>query len=136
MKEAASDMEKDGIVTLMNDLKGRRKALRKAEHSRKRRWRRKNTRQGFYRDPYGTVKKILSPKCQLVPNVSREKLEDYISQVVSDANRDIPLGPLEGLEPAREPEVPFKECNLQKSQLEDVVKTRRNASKPGPNQIP
>ena len=82
------------------------------------------------------MKKILSPRSNAVPNVSLDMLNNYISEVVRDTDREVPLGPLEGLEPPEEPTIPFKECNLQLAQLNDLVKTRRNASKPGPNQIP
>ena len=82
---------------LLDAEKERRRTLKRAENTRKKRWRRKKTRERFYQDPFKTVKDVLSPKTNVQPDVSVEKLNKYVEEVVSDTYRDIPLGPLEGL---------------------------------------
>ena len=51
----------------MDIEKEKRKTLKRAENSRKKRWRRKNTRRSFWHceDPFGTVKEILSPRSRV-----------------------------------------------------------------------
>ena len=53
-----------------------------------------------------------------------------------DEDRDTPLGDLDGLPELENPQVNFDNSKLNLSRLEIVLSKKRNASRPGPNQIP
>ena len=133
---SCSEEEKTGIAFLQDELKSKLRALRTAESSRKRRWKRKTLRSRFFKDPFGAARDVLSPRVKSEPEVSKEKLNDFIRAVGSDNNRDVPLGPLDGLNDFQVQveafdDRPFSFCFFQR-----ILKKKRNASKPGPNQIP
>lgn len=136
LSKANSEEEEAGIICLVDDQKSQRRNLRKAENTRKKRWRRKNMRKNFFRNPFGMAKEILSPRTSSQPEVSLEVLDAYIAEVARDELRETTLGPLEGLNDAKHPKVKFNESNLQERHLFNIIKKKRNASRPGPNQIP
>ena len=137
LKSAVDEEEELGYMCILDDLKGQRRKLVKSEHSRKRRWKRKHCRSKFYRDPFGVAKEVMEPKGKSVPlDVSKEVLDQYVKTVASDELRDVDLAPLEGLNDILVPEVPFKEGQFPKALFEQILKKKRNKSKPGPNKIP
>ena len=56
---ADSDDERGGILLVRCDLIEKKRKLRKAENSRKARWRKKRARQSFYNDPYKASREVL-----------------------------------------------------------------------------
>ena len=135
-KRVSSDEERTGICSLVDEYRVRLKNLRQAECSRKRRWRRKNTRSRFFKDPYGVARSVLSPKVVSQPNVPQEELDRYLLPLSRDVQRDVPLGDLQGLPNLPEVKTCFNEKPLHRSLLNSIVKHKRNASRPGVNGIP
>ena len=134
--KASSEDEKAGISCIQAELKAKWKALRTAEYNRKRRWRRRKLRSTFFKDPFKVAKEILSPKISSEPAVSKETLDDFLKETYSDEKRDIPLGELKGLPELTHPTGEFDNSKLSIFKLQNVLKKKRNASRPGPNQIP
>ena len=79
---------------------------------------------------------MITPKVKSGLSVPKSVLNEFIEKVASDANRIVPFEDLDELD-----EVPvnigkFHLENFKISELSLVVKRKRNASQPGPNQIP
>ena len=91
----------------MDAEKERRRTLKRAENIRKKRWRRKKKQQQCFRDPFGTVKEILSPRSNVQPDVSEELLNRYLAETVGDKERDVTLGQLDNLPEIGAPEIEF-----------------------------
>ena len=137
MKAAVNEEEELGFLCILDELKEERKKLVKAEHSRKRRWKRKHCRGKFYRDPFGVAREVLEPKEKSVPlDVSKEVLDQYVEEVSKDDLRDVDLTPLEGLNDILMPEFPFQKGQFPRSLFDQLLKRKRNKSSPGPNKIP
>ena len=135
-KRVGSDEERSALAALVSEYRDKLSKLRRAENSRKRRWRRKNTRSRFFKDPFGVAREVLTPKVLSQPTVSHSVLDHHLKSLSRDDRRDVPLGELPGL-----PEFPralttFDEKPLQYRFLGMVVKKKRNASRPGVNGIP
>ena len=128
--------EKGGLLLAREDLLDRRRTLRRAETKRKRRWKRGNIRQKFYSDPYRTCKEILSESVNAPLRASQDTINDYVKKVASDPLKHVDLGPLDGLPDAPLPNVPFNEEKFKFSDFKYILRKTRNASRPGPNQIP
>ena len=133
LNKAKTEEESEGIKELLGSQRAKRKMLKKAENSRKKRWRRKNMKNNFQKNPFGIVKDILSRKSRCHPEVSVETLNVFLEEVTKDELRDSPLGPLEGLGNIKEPTVKFKENNLQERYLMEIVK--KNATPQNQAQI-
>ena len=130
------ECEKGGLLLVREELLDKRRALRRAENKRKRRRKRGNIRKRFYSDPYRTCKEILSDSSNVPLKVCPQTINKYVQEVASDPLKHVDLGLLEGLPEAPLPEVPFNEEKLKFSEFKYTLKKKRNASKPGPNQIP
>ena len=63
-------------------------------------------------------------------------LDGYLKEVCSDEQREVPLRELEGLPELQSPGKAFDNSKFTMSRLQNVMRKKRNASKPGPNQIP
>ena len=59
------------LVCLMDELKKRRRVLRSGEHSRKRRWHRKQLQHCFFKDPFKIAKEVITPKVKSEPMVPK-----------------------------------------------------------------
>ena len=82
-----SDVNKHGaLVCLMDELKKRRRVLRSAEDSRKRRWRRK------------PAKKVITPKVKSELKLPKSVLNEFIHKVPSDPDRTVALWDLDGID--------------------------------------
>ena len=57
MKSCSDESRYGALVCLMGELKKRRQVLKSAEHSRKKRWHRKQLQDCFFKDPFKTAKK-------------------------------------------------------------------------------
>ena len=136
MKVCSEEDKYTALVELMEELKKKRRILRAAEHSRKKRWHRKQVQRRFFQDPFKAAKEVLSPKVKSEPKVPKSVLNKYIQKVRQDPERTIPLGELEGLPDIDANMASFNSDKFKTSDLYQVVKKKRNASQPGPNQIP
>ena len=135
-KRASSDDERAGIDLLQEDCRDRLKGLRRAECSRKRRWKRRSVRSKFFKDPFRVARDVLSPRVMSSPDVSKAELNDYVKSVASDKHRDVPLGDLEGLPNLDLKLSPFNNKPFSKGAYQRMLKKKRNGSKPGCNKIP
>ena len=131
-----NDEERGGLLLVRSELIDKKRQLRRAENSRKRRWRRRKAQKRFWNDPYKASKEILSDKVHVPLNVEKEVIDDYVRNVASDPLRDVDLGVLEGLPEAARPTVDFDNSRFSFAEFNQVVRRRRTASKPGPNKIP
>ena len=93
-------------------------------------------RSNFYKDPFKVAREVLAPKIHKEPAVSKEVLDGYLKEVCSDEQREVPLRELEGLPELQSPGKAFDNSKFMMSRLQNVLRKKRNASKPGPNQIP
>ena len=135
-KRVSSDEQRTAVAALVSEHRDRLNTFRKAEHNRKRRWRRKNTRSRFYKDPFGVAKEVLSPKVFSQPTVSQAQLDIHVSSICRDEQREVPLGDLPGLPAFSGATSSFDNKPLNRNVLNLIVKRKRNASKPGVNGIP
>ena len=135
-KRVASDDEKSAIASLVSEYRDKLSNIRKAECSRKKRWRRKNLRSRFFKDPYGVARDVLSPKVFSQPTISQLDLDSHIGSICHDDMRDIPLGDLPGLPEPPVANTPFDDEPFHYQVLNMIVKNKRNASRPGVNGIP
>ena len=135
MKSCSDENEYGALVCLMDKLKKRRRVLRSAEHSRKRRWRRKQLQNCFFKDPFKTANEVTTPKVKSEPKFPKSVLNGFTQKVASDPDRTT-LGDLDGLDDISMNIGKFNSEKFRISELSQVVKKKRNVSQPGPNQIP
>ena len=104
---ADTDEERGGLLLVRSELIEKKRSLRTAENSWKARWRRKKAKQTFYSDPYKACHEVLIGSNKARLRVSNDVMDEFVSEVASDPLRKVDLGPLEGLPPARDPEISF-----------------------------
>ena len=131
----SDDAEKDGLTLLQDEHRVTLRALRKAECSRKRRWRRRNARRRFYLDPFSAAREVLSPRCSVEPVFSQEELDEYLTSTTGDPNKDVPLGSFDDLPAFDRVLKPFDTSKLSFKALHILTKKKRNGSLPGLNQL-
>ena len=135
-KNSQSDDERAGIDLLQDECKSKIRDLKRAECSRKRRWRRRKLRAKFFKDPYEVARNVLKPKVSCQPEVSKEILNQYVLNASSDPSRNVPLGNLDDL-PVFDKELSrFDNSPFCFNNFLYLLKHKRNGSKPGPNKIP
>ena len=93
-RSALSEDERLGFTCVVDDLKERRRSLRRAENSRKKRWRRRKERARFYENPYQFSKNLLQPRVKASLNVSSATIDEYAKGVATDVLREQELGEL------------------------------------------
>ena len=97
--EGCSDENGYGaLVCLINNLKKGRQVLRSAEHSRNRRWCRKQLQHSFFKHLFKTAKDMIAPKVKSEPKVSKSMLNEFFQKVALNPNRTVPLRDLDGLD--------------------------------------
>ena len=135
-KKASSDDERAGIDLLEDECRSQIRNLKRAECSRKRRWRRRTLRAKFYKDPYEVARNVLKPKVVCQPSVSKETLNNFVHDASSDPNHNVPLGDLDDLPDFSINLKPFDTSPFCFNNFLHLLKRKRNGSKPGPNKIP
>ena len=131
-----SDEERAGIDLLQDECRSRLRILKKAECTRKRRWRRRTLRAKFFKDPYEVARNVLKPKVVCQPTVSKEALNNFVRNASSDPSRNVPLGDLKDLPNFDKDLKPFDATPFSFNVFLRLLKRKRNGSKPGPNKIP
>ena len=135
--KSAPHTERYALDQLLEERKGVRNRLRRAENARKRRAERRKLRTNFYQNPFKAAKEMLSPRVSTQLSVSKSVLDEYVHEVASDPERDKELGDLPGL-----PDVPsgtpvrLSNRSFSGSHFKGILKRKKSASKPGPNKIP
>ena len=135
-RRAENDEERAGIDLLEDECRSRLRVLKKAECTRKRRWRRRTLRAKFFKDPYEVARNVLKPKVICQPSVSKESLNNFVRGASSDPSRDVPLGDLEDLPNFDRDLKAFDVSPFSFNLFLRLLKRKRNGSKPGPNKIP
>ena len=134
--KSCSDENKYGmLVCLKDELKKRRQVFRSAEHSRKRRWCRKQLQHCFFKDPFKTAKEVITPKVKSEPKVPKSVFNEFIQKAASDQDKTVPLGDLDGLDDISINIHKFNSEKFKISKLSQMAKKKRNASQLGLNQI-
>ena len=136
LKQTKDEDQVTSLLFLRDDLKVQRKVARRAENSRKRRWKRKKLREKFYQNPFQVGKEILAEKSRASLKVEKEVINAYVKEVASDPLREIDLGNLDGLPDVVPPSIAFNSKKFSFEEFQKIVKKARNKSRPGPNQIP
>ena len=137
LRRATTEIEKDGYQALLKVLAERLMKLRRAERRRLKQREKKKQRSFFKKDPFRAVKEIIdpSPVGELV--CTKEDLDQHLEETYEDAQRDVPLGLLEGLpERAPEPTVAFNTRMITWKEHEAIIRKARSKSAPGNNGIP
>ena len=94
--KSCSDLNEYGtLVYLMDELKKRRRALRYAEDSRKRRCSRKQLQHRIFKDLFKTAKEVITPKVKSESKVTKSVLNEFPKKVASGSDRTVPLGNLD-----------------------------------------
>ena len=116
-----SDVNKHGaLVFLRDNLKKRKRVLRSAKDSRKRRWRRK------------LAKEVITPKVKSESKVPKSVLNEFIQKVASDLDRTVLLGDLDGVDDISINIGKFNSKNSKISKLFQVVKKKEKCLSAGP----
>ena len=135
MKSCSDASEYGALVYLMDELKNRRWVSWPAEDSRKRRWCRKQLQHCSFKDLFKTAKEVITPKVKSESMVQLV-LNEFIQKVASGPDRTVALGNLDGLDDIAMNIGKFNSEKFKISKVSQVVKKKRNASQPSPNQIP
>ena len=98
--------------------------LRCAEHSRKKRWHRKQLQHFFFKDPFKAAKGVIIPKVKNEPKVPKSVLDEYIQKVASDQDRTVHHEELNGLDDISLNIGKFDSEKFKISELSQVVKRR------------
>ena len=133
---ACTSFEEQALRQLLSKVRSDLNNARRAENSRKRRWKRKKAKQAFVKNPFDAGKHVLSPKSEAHLKVNQQELDTFLATILSDKEQHTPLGNLEGLEDLPLPNVTLKSGKLKETDFLNIVEKRRNASAPGPNKVP
>ena len=99
--ESVVDPEKKvELLGLLESVRSRLRSLRKGEHKRKARWKRKQANNLFNKNPYLASKRVLDPRCYVKLSADKNTMDQHKSSAVFDPFNNVPLPPLDGLPPA------------------------------------
>ncbi len=132
----ATDEEKRPLAELQNILRKKLMILRRAEWHRRRGRERARKRAAFIANPFGFTKQLLGDKRSGRLECSREEVNSFLQDTVSDSLREHDLEPNKAL---ISPAPPTTEFNLKEPSLkevEEIIKAARSASTPGPSGVP
>ena len=134
--KVASDIEKEGLRVLWEELRIKHSALSKAEAARKKRSKRKKTQDRFFQDPFQFARKLFDQPRSGTLSTDKETLEHHLKETYSDTQRHIPLEEIPNLVWPNAPEKKFNENPPSLEEVVKVVNKARSKSSPGPNGIP
>ena len=118
------------LVRLHN--KSRRNDLRKKKKKED-----KKEQEKFKKNPYDFSKKLLNGnQNNKPPTFSKEDADKFFKKEYSDRERSTEFIKLDGLPPAKKPDLEFNMGKLNRDEFESKLKSRRNKSSPGPNGVP
>ena len=110
--------------------------LRRKENRRRRSFLRKQQRRSFKNNPYKCGKNLLTPRNFTKLSLPTDKLDEILKSLHSDPDKDTPLPSLNGLPDSPSVKVKFDTSSFSAEEYDAVIRSRRNGSRPGPNQIP
>ena len=133
---ACTDLELNALSSLLLQVRTNLRKLRRAQNSRKRRWKRNHIRKLFKKNPFKTGKDILSPRSGLALTSAQSDMDSFLSDSLKDPQKYTKFRNLDGLPPPPVFSKKFQNSRLKESDFLYILKNRRNASAPGPNRIP
>ena len=131
-----SPQEQVGIGALLEQTKLELRALRRKERRRKRNFLRKQQRKRFKSNPYKCGKDLLTPRNFTKLTLPTQELDRILKTLHSDPEKDTPLPHLEELPDPPSVKVKFDTSPFSSEEFNAVIRSRRNGSRPGPNQNP
>ncbi|XP_054628013.1 uncharacterized protein LOC129179159 [Dunckerocampus dactyliophorus] len=134
--KAASEEEKPPLAELRNIIRRKLTTLRRAEWHRRRRRERARKRTAFIADPFGFIKQLLGQKRSGHLACSKEEVDYFLKNNLSDPEREQDLGPLSALLDIPSPTVDFNTGEPTWKEIQDVVAAARSRSAPGPSGVP
>ncbi|XP_029688563.1 uncharacterized protein [Takifugu rubripes] len=132
----ASDGDKQALKELYNILRKKLKTLRRAEWHRRRGRERARKRAAFIANPFRFSKQLLGDKRSGRLECSREEVNRFLQNTMSDPLRGQDLGPNRALISPAPPSAEFKLAEPSLKEVEEVIKAARSASSPGPSGVP
>ena len=132
----STELEREGINVLQEELRGRLAVLRRAEHLRKKRRKKERTRTAFYRDPFKFLKGLFSQEKGGQLRASRLEVEDYLRNTYSDLEKSRTVGPPPDMPPIGEIDHQMDIRPPRWKEIEGVVRRAKASSAPGPNGVP
>ena len=88
------------LLGLLESVRSRLRSLCKGEHKSKARWKRKQAKNLFNKNPYLASKRVLDPRCYVKLSADKNTMDQHNSYVVFDPFKNVPVPPLDGLPPA------------------------------------
>ncbi|XP_061571176.1 uncharacterized protein LOC133424524 [Cololabis saira] len=134
--KAATEEEKPQLAELRNIIRKKLTTLRRAEWHRRRRKERARKRTAFIADPFGFIKQLLGQKRSGRLVCSKEEVDNFLDNNLSDPDREQELGPLSALLDIPSPTVNFITSEPTWKEVQEVVTAARARSAPGPSGVP
>lgn len=132
----ATEAEKPPLAELRQTIRKKLTTLRRAEWHRRRRIERARKRSSFITNPFGFTKMLLGQKRSGRLECSKEEVDDYLCSTLSDQDRGRELGPQKAILDAPAPLVELNTVEPTWKEVQEVVKSARANSAPGPSQVP
>ena len=136
LRMATTNIDKNHFQTLLKTLAQKLSKLRVAEKRREKQRTLRKQRGLFKKDPYRTIKGILTPEPVGELICTKEEIDMHLKQTYGDTLRHIPLGILNGLpDNAPNPSHSFNMKMITWKEHESIIKKARSKSAPGNNGI-
>nr|BAC82598.1 reverse transcriptase [Takifugu rubripes] len=132
----ASDGDKQALKELYNILRKKLKTLRRAEWHRRRGRERARKRAAFIANPFRFSKQLLGDKRSGRLECSREEVDRFLQNTMSDPLRGQDLGPNRALISPAPPSAEFKLAEPSLKEVKEAVMAARSSSSPGPSGVP
>ena len=136
LENGTTPEEACSLNLILSNTREKLRKLRKSNRSRKARWRTKQQRAAFIRNPFQAAKDLLSKKVSTPLAIDKETLDKNLKESLSDPMKGIPIELL-----SDHPEAPpllseMSNKSFRETDYTNILSSRRNGSKPGPNGIP
>ena len=133
---SCNPVEQGGLRAFLEETRLKLRHLRRKENRRRRSFLRKQQRRSFKNNPYKCGKNLLTPRNFTKLSLPTDKLDEILKSLHSDPDKDTPLPSLNGLPDSPSVKVKFDTSSFSAEEYDAVIRSRRNGSRPGPNQIP
>ena len=100
LESVGDPLKKVELLGLLESVRSRLRSLRKGEHKRKARWKRKQANNLLNKNPCLASKRVLDPRCCVKLSTDKNTMDQHKSSAVSDPFNSVPLPPLVELPPA------------------------------------
>ncbi|XP_061907749.1 uncharacterized protein LOC133652714 [Entelurus aequoreus] len=134
--KAASEEEKAPLAELRNIIRKKLTTLRRAEWHKRRRRERARKRTTFIANPFGFIKQLLGQKRSGHLVCSKEEVNNFLKNNLSNPEKEKELGPLSALLDIPSPTVNFITSEPTWKEIQEVVTAARASSAPGPSGVP